>query len=290
MRLFKRKHQGTRADHVKQLFKAARELGVKHIELPGENGLFLVSTSDFVMAPYYALHGNWAHRTVRTIRSFFAAQGNGLFVDVGANVGMTTVPIAHAGIHCIAVEPAPDNFDLLQANILANKVSDRIEVHNCAVGNKAGRVMFELSETNHGDHRLKVSTAPGAFGEEKRPSVTVEMRTLDELCGPLHNGSLALKIDVQGAEALVFAGAENAIARAGLVISEFWPYGLQRAGGDREAILGAVRSFASVAMTRDDEASSHVRMASPDAVDYLQTAMKERVVDPDFHLDLVLHR
>lgn len=43
-----------------------------------------------------------------------------------------------------------------------------------------------------------------------------------------------MKIDTQGSEVAVFRGAQKTLARCQYLISEFWPYGLNRAGGTIE--------------------------------------------------------
>jgi hypothetical protein len=58
-------------------------------------------------------------RVNRPARSF------GTFVDLGANVGTTTLPVARAGWKVIAVEPVPTTFEWLVANVEANGLSDR---------------------------------------------------------------------------------------------------------------------------------------------------------------------
>jgi hypothetical protein len=163
-------------------------------------------------------------------------------------------------------------------------------MYNCAVGHKAGMIPFELSETNHGDHQLRVSATQGLMGETGRSCVMVEMRTLYDICQSGLRQPLAVKIDVQGAEALVFEGARRTIAQAGLLIAEFWPYGLNRAGGDCEAIFEAINIFTSVAIVRDDETRLDIKMTPGEAADFLRAFIRDHSSDHNLHVDLVLRR
>jgi FkbM family methyltransferase len=53
--------------------------------------------------------------------NFFQANDGGTYLDIGANIGLTTIPIAQLpDVQCIAFEPAPENFRNVQANVRAN--------------------------------------------------------------------------------------------------------------------------------------------------------------------------
>jgi len=68
----------------------------------------------------------------------------------------------------------------------------------------------------------------------------VPARRLDGL-GLEIRDALAVKIDTQGAEALVIAGGRGVLARAGLLALEFWPYALAANVGDVGVILDFLR-------------------------------------------------
>ena len=63
------------------------------------------------------------------------------------------------------------------------------------------------------------------MGEHKRRTIEVEALPLDDAAGEAQQ-PLVIKIDTQGAEPYVFAGGREVIGRAGLLVSEFWPYGI----------------------------------------------------------------
>jgi FkbM family methyltransferase len=192
-------------------------------------------------------------------------------VDVGANIGYYTLQFARlvgATGKVVAFEPDPHNFALLEENVWQNGYRN-VTLVRAAVAARSGGVRLHLNAANHGDHRIYASD-PG------RPAIDVEAVALDEYFAD-HAGLLDLvKIDVQGAEAGVFAGMRRLMAeqRVARVLSEFWPRGLKVAGGDGAGFLDDRRREGFEASVVDEAAR---RVAPLDAA-----ALLERLpVEPD---------
>lgn len=119
------------------------------------------------------------------------------FLDVGANVGVYSILAASRGARVLAVEPVPDTYEQLLDNIHLNRFQERIEARRVGVGKGAGELRFSIGSgpTNH------VLTA----GESTDHSVTVAVDTLDAIAAG--SAPTMLKIDVEGFEANVIAGA-----------------------------------------------------------------------------------
>jgi FkbM family methyltransferase len=66
------------------------------------------------------------------LRSF---SGSDIFLDVGANVGLYTVPAALQGCKTYAVELDLLNCGLLQENLVINQVTDLVTIFPVALGN-----------------------------------------------------------------------------------------------------------------------------------------------------------
>lgn len=114
-------------------------------------------------------------------------------IDVGANRGSVLrwfVASAPAGQH-IAVEPLPDLAMRLRREF------PQVAVHAVALSDCAGQATFYRTEV---DTRSSLSSATDAKAFE------VTIRRLDDLLPDNYAPSL-IKIDVEGAEALVFRGA-----------------------------------------------------------------------------------
>lgn len=126
---------------------------------------------------------------------------NGVFLDVGANIGAIGIPVCkqRQDIIAIGLEAAPWIFEYLKFNIESNKITN-MEVINKAISDRSDlKVKFYSPKDKFG----KGSLAP-VFTSE---AVQVDTITLDELS---HKASIDLiKIDVEGFEVLAFRGGSE---------------------------------------------------------------------------------
>lgn len=156
-----------------------------------------------------------------------------LLIDIGANLGHICIPIVGRGfaLSAIAFEPDPNNFRLCNINISLNNLSERIKLHNTALGeNEKESLNFELSEDNSGDHRIHITSSDGIYGEARRRHITVPSTTLNSyFAEPPNRDKTLIWMDVQGYEGFVIAGASKLLSLKTPLGLEFWPYGLARA-------------------------------------------------------------
>ena len=180
------------------------------------------------------------------------------FVDVGANVGTTSIPAVRrfGAARSVAFEPAEDNFRILSANVALNDLADRIDARQVGVSDAPGRALLELAPRNSGDHRVRTGAAAGAFDayhESRRPTAEVQLVRLDdaleELGVEIADVGL-LWIDTQGHEGHVLAGASRLLAAGVPVVCEYWPYGLRRAGGLERFNATVATAFSEVVDAR----------------------------------------
>ncbi len=155
------------------------------------------------------------------------------FVDVGANVGSYTVLAAGAcGARVTCVEPIPSTFVHLQRNVRFNELQDRVRCCGVGLSERSGTLRFSTDQQTI-NHVL----AEGEGG----PSLDVPVTTLDELL----DGDVprVLKIDVEGHEAAVLAGAGQTLAAPELaaVLMETNGSG-DRYGVADEQLLSTMRS------------------------------------------------
>jgi FkbM family methyltransferase len=161
-----------------------------------------------------------------------AAGSFGSFVDIGANIGGVSVPLAAGStLNGLAVEPVGENFALLRENVRLNGLENRVALERAALGDSEGKVDMFLSEENRGDHRA------GVYEGSDRRKESVELLTLAS-CLARHRELPApylIKIDVQGFEGRILAGAQDFLrSNECLILMEFWPGGL-KANGFRPA-------------------------------------------------------
>jgi FkbM family methyltransferase len=159
------------------------------------------------------------------------------FLDVGANIGTASLCalVRQDAERSLLFEPHPSNLRLLRMNLAANDLLDRGLIHPNAVSSEPGELVFEESEDNIGDHRVRDSdeVAAGALGEEHRTTITVQATTLDAslAAAKIKPAEVGLVwVDVQGHETQVLDGAPELLQAGVPWCVEFWPYGLARAG------------------------------------------------------------
>ncbi|MGH7069469.1 MAG: FkbM family methyltransferase, partial [Acetobacteraceae bacterium] len=108
-------------------------LGIVEIAATGDRGVISSPASDRMVIQEYARTGTFAPTVTRALSEFFATSG-GTYLDIGANIGLMTVPFARdPRIRCIAFEPEPVNFGFLQRNVARNAEGCSVELHQLAL-------------------------------------------------------------------------------------------------------------------------------------------------------------
>jgi FkbM family methyltransferase len=126
-----------------------------------------------------------------------------LFIDVGANSGSYTVLACGArGASGICFEPVPSTFARLLANMAANDLGQRVVPMNVGLSDRDGELLF----TRDGDTTNHVLRD----GEECVNPISVPVVALDSVMGDRR--PTAMKIDVEGFEGRVLAGAARTLA------------------------------------------------------------------------------
>lgn len=233
----------------------ARRYGVRDICIAGDYGLIEGSIDDDSVLAGYGRHKTWASQTNRMFTDFFSRNYGGTYLDIGANIGLTTIPVAYNRlVSCLAFEPEPENHRYLEHNIGRNCRHGNVRIYQMALFDQQAVVDFELSKRNRGDHRIRREASKGTFDEQLREVIQVRADRLDAVVDRASLAPpLAAKVDTQGAECQVFAGGQETLSRAELIAFEYWPYGIQRAGGDVAFLTSFLeRYFTAGAMLTGD--------------------------------------
>jgi FkbM family methyltransferase len=160
-----------------------------------------------------------------------------LMIDIGANVGTTSIPRAILGDFAwiYAIEPHPRNYACLVGNIIANGVRGLVLPDRVAIGDLNGGMTMRRMRS--GTHHL-VRRADDIREEER---ITVPCFTLDtwiERIGIDLSDVSFIKCDTQGWDARVLAGAEQVLACRHIAWQiEFSPAMLERAGTSTDAVF-----------------------------------------------------
>lgn len=167
----------------------------------------------------------------------------GTFLDLGANVGSISLPVAAAGRHVLSVEAASSNVSLLEAGIELSGVADRVRVFPTAVGDRVGVASF-VPCGPHG--QLVEPDAEGAIGV---PVTTVDALLESSGCTRVD----LVKIDVEGAEVDVLRGMPK-LARGDLaprLLVECCPHTLAAYGRTTVDLISLLEEYGYVVYNVD---------------------------------------
>lgn len=148
-----------------------------------------------------------------------------VFVDVGANIGAFSLPLALTAKRVIAIEPSPQVLPYLRKNVALNHLSN-VNIAACAAGTHDcdSLPLYIPPESHFG----MASSAPQFHVEP----VSVPVRSLDSILRDHAVTSVSvLKIDTEGYEAHVFLGAQELLRSpsAPPVVFEFCDWAEERA-------------------------------------------------------------
>ncbi len=130
---------------------------------------------------------------------------DGTVLDLGANVGLFVV---HAALRVVpagkvfAVEANPDCCDVLEKNVLDNKLEDRVVLFRNAIASSPGETTLWLAEDTLSASVFRSSQA--------RTRLTVSCITLEQLLNLAGRVDL-LKANIEGAEYPLFYDSEEKV-------------------------------------------------------------------------------
>lgn len=180
----------------------------------------LVDTNDHGLAPHIMLDGYWEMWVTEIIASQIRA---GMVVaDIGANVGYYTMLMAElvgprGRVH--AFEPNPAISRLLRRSLDINGFLGWTELHETALGDTNGATLaFVIPDNEPKNGHLQPHTDPTTAG-----CTAVQTLRLDSK--PDWRQIQFAKIDVEGAEEMIWTGASGLIESGSLrsVVLEFTP-------------------------------------------------------------------
>jgi len=158
---------------------------------------------------------------LKQIDKVFKEQGINLLLDVGANTGQYAMSMFKLGYKgkIISFEPLNDAYNILKNN--QSKYGNWQVYERAAIGDYCGKTLINISANSHSSSILPISdahtkAAPSAkyIGQLETPIYTLDSvfsniaNTADKVC---------LKIDTQGFEDKVLAGAAESLKKITLL-------------------------------------------------------------------------
>lgn len=189
------------------------------------------------------LDGAWQDRLVRLLPAY-RLEGT-TAIDVGASVGIFTLPLADAvgpDGRVLAFEPNPRLLRLLYRN-LERAGTTNVTVIESAVSNSSSPRRLVVPPHDFGAAHLDQSEDAGG--------IQVEVTTLDAVTSEFPAGSVGfLKIDVEGGERDVLDGATETLDRNPSLILQLEICGGELGGSPRRTIeMLLARGFAGYEIT-----------------------------------------
>ena len=165
-------------------------------------------------------------KEVETLNWIDGFEPKSTFFDVGANVGSYTLYAAARNHEVVAFEPSDANWGRLRENVGLNGLQDRVRIFGYALADFDGKDLQHLGRKSHGgvgsaEHSIgrKVvrNGEPASYGGEQENTA---VRTMDSVCAELGIWPDYLKIDTDGAEPRIIAGATEALKRCKSLVVE----------------------------------------------------------------------
>ena len=162
-------------------------------------------------------------------------------LDVGANEGQFGADLRRRGYsgRIVSFEPVPDVFARLHE---ATRGDGAWDARNEALGAEPATLPIHVANHDASSSLLPPSSRMGAFADFLAFDATVDVtvRRLDDVCRP--GERVALKVDTQGYESAVLAGAERSLGRIDAVLLELSLVPLYQGEPPAEEVLAWARA------------------------------------------------
>jgi|688.fasta_scaffold317706_2 FkbM family methyltransferase len=192
-----------------------KKTSIKKVTLNSGTEMF-VDLND-IMGYRTALSGKWDDTALKVVELF--PPDNTLYIDIGANIGLTCIPIAKLGYETIAFEPNPIALSLLTKNIALNSPA-KFYLLPFAVGpdsENITNVKIYVPKGNIGASSIESNWSPGA---DKLIVFNVPIVSLQAALKFLHPQkslesyrNLVIKLDIEGHEDAAMKDSELFIAK-----------------------------------------------------------------------------
>ncbi len=150
-----------------------------------------------------------------------AVRENSWYFDVGANIGLMSAPLLHSRdrVTVVSVEASPHTGAFLKRSVDGSPRRGQWKFEGLALGAQDGQATFFTSAPSHGAFDGLRDTGRGRTAR----AITVAMSRLDTLWHRHGEPDVScIKIDVEGAESEILAGAEACLAACRPVIMLEW--------------------------------------------------------------------
>lgn len=202
----------------------------------GPRLLYLVEGNDRVLVPRFIADGIFEPSVTNYFMSHVGIDSHCL--DVGANFGYYSCLLGRIALRgkTVAVEANPTIYSLLVDNIHINWLGGHVKPINVAAGEKDGTLTLYRRLTRASNTSIiKIPDEDLVqYGEPPSERFDIKSMPIDSLLGEFSGRVDFLKVDVEGAEPLVFRGAKELIRTNPQlnIVMEWAPAQIRAAGFD----------------------------------------------------------
>jgi len=200
-------HVSEHAPTTRPVYTAALAVAAPYQLVQARHGWILANPHDFFLGRAMIEYGEYGEIESQFLLGLLSVRA-GKVVEIGANVGLHTIPmakaLAQARREMIVFEPQQFLFQNLCANLALNGITN-VTAWPLACGNKNEQVYFPLPDYLNNGNFGGVSVS----NQASNGGVAVTCVRLDETIGQARVG--LLKIDVEGYELFALQGAEQTL-------------------------------------------------------------------------------
>ena len=180
--------------------------------------VYIARSKDFVIPLHmYFWEETWSKKEIETFlyltNKFYGNQANKYFLDIGANIGTTSIYVRmNKKIPVIGFEAGHDNYDIFRINCIINHVEDII-VENMGLSDEQSDAKYMYIPTNSGGGGVIGQSNIEDINSSNNHYENIKLYRLDDyIC----NKELLKKIgyiwlDTEGHEANIIHGALNTL-------------------------------------------------------------------------------
>jgi FkbM family methyltransferase len=199
-------------------------------------GELFIAADDAIILPHLRAHGCWEPVEGAVVERYLTEGATA--VVIGAHIGYHVLRMSRvigpAG-RVLAVEPEPQNFAMLCANLAAAGVGNVLPIEAVAAERAGVAELSVPTNRNSGDYR--------AFASPDRSCVSVAALALDDILLPGPRVECVLS-DAQGTDHHALRGMRATVSRdRPTILVEFWPAGIDQVGDDPRAVLAEYVSW-----------------------------------------------
>jgi FkbM family methyltransferase len=145
-------------------------------------------------------------------------------LDIGANIGTITIPLAAAGHNLYSIEALPYNFDILKNNMVINKLQNIKLLNVIASNNNEESYIMDYGACSF----VKKTNSVEVLNSDSGKAFHVQSIRLDDIIDIKQFDFI--KIDIEGSEVVALQGMPEILKQSSMILFECNEFTLQNFG------------------------------------------------------------